>query len=75
MYASTVRFYAHLCLFLRLLEQDIPLLPTDTILDAYVEVLEAQGHGDLVALYVGALSQSAVHRYAAYLSRESLLSS
>ncbi|KAG8935349.1 Nucleoporin nup84 [Tulasnella sp. 418] len=68
LYALIVRFYVHLCLFLRLLEYNVPLLAADTIIEAYVEVLEEQGHGHLVALYVGALSQSAVTRYAAYLS-------
>jgi nuclear pore complex protein Nup107 len=75
LYASTVRFYAHLCLFLRLVgqTQTVPPLAAEAILDAYVGLLEPGGNADLVALYVGALSDTAVTRYALYLSSKRLL--
>ncbi|KAG8898971.1 Nucleoporin nup84 [Tulasnella sp. 403] len=68
-WAIVVRFYTHLCLFLRLIGYEVSLHATDVILSAYVGILESQGHGQLVALYVGALSENAVDKYASYLSR------
>ncbi|CEH16901.1 Nuclear pore complex, rNup107 component (sc Nup84) [Ceraceosorus bombacis] len=70
-YARLVRFFAHLVLFLRRLQVDKP--PSDmvanSILRAYVEVLEVDGAKDsLVAMYASALEpESATQSYAHFL--------
>jgi nuclear pore complex protein Nup107 len=62
------RFFAHLCLFLQLI--DVPVLPlaTQVILEAYLQVLEAAGQRKLIAMYAGALGDNAVDRYAMFLT-------
>lgn len=66
-----MRFFAHLVLFLRLL--DLPRPPPDVtsnaLLRAYVEVLEEQGaENGLIALYASSLEpESATQSYAHYL--------
>lgn len=69
-YARLTRFFAHLILFLRLIKWDN--MPNDivcnSILKAYVDVLESVGEADLVALYASSLeSESATESYAHYL--------
>lgn len=49
---------------------DTPLDAQNTILEAYMSLLQAQGKGDLVALYAGAFGEIAVEKYAMYLARE-----
>ena len=62
------RFFAHLCLFLQMI--DVPISPyaTQVILEAYLQVLEAAGQRDLIAMYAGALGDNAVERYALFLA-------
>ncbi|KAF9506540.1 hypothetical protein BS47DRAFT_1321765 [Hydnum rufescens UP504] len=67
-----VRFFAHMCLFLRHIGFSVPVHAADTILQAYISLLEEQERGDLVALYVGALGDNAIQRYAVFLSNLSL---
>ncbi|KAF8324711.1 nuclear pore protein 84/107 [Cantharellus anzutake] len=65
---QTLRFFAHICLFLRHIGRRTPPEATDVIIQTYIAQLEAQERGDLVALYVGALGDNAIQRYALYLS-------
>jgi nuclear pore complex protein Nup107 len=39
-YASMARFFAHLCLYLRLIDIPVPPDPTQIILEEYLQVLE-----------------------------------
>ncbi|EPQ52913.1 hypothetical protein GLOTRDRAFT_78934 [Gloeophyllum trabeum ATCC 11539] len=66
-YPYMTRFFAHLCLFLRMI--DIPVSPdaAQVILEAYLRVLEDAGQRDLIAMYAGALGDNAIQRYAAFL--------
>ncbi|PPR04880.1 hypothetical protein CVT26_012721, partial [Gymnopilus dilepis] len=66
-YDAMCRFFAHLCLFLQLIDVPTPLDSTHAILEAYIKVLEDAGQRDLIALYAGALGTNAVQRYAAFL--------
>ncbi|TFK71838.1 hypothetical protein BDN72DRAFT_816969 [Pluteus cervinus] len=66
-YAHMCRFFAHLCLFLRLIDISIPPLATQVILESYLQVLENAGQRDLIAMYAGALGDNAVERYAMFL--------
>jgi nuclear pore complex protein Nup107 len=66
-YAPLCRFFAHLCLFLRLIDVSIPPLAEQVILEAYLQVLEAAGQRELIAMYAGALGDNAVERYALFL--------
>jgi nuclear pore complex protein Nup107 len=72
-YARIVRFFAHLTLYLRLLNWDpMPdLVVCNSILKAYVQILEGLGEDDLVALYASSLeAESATESYAHYLKCE-----
>lgn len=78
------RFFAHLCLYLQMIDIPVPPLATQVILEAYLQVLEvrchtlpladnsnsiqAAGQRDLIALYAGALGDNAVERYAMFLT-------
>lgn len=62
------RFFAHLCLFLQLIETPVPPLATQVILEAYLQVLEAAGQRKLIAMYASALGDNAVDRYAMFLT-------
>lgn len=61
------RFFAHLCLFLQLVDTYVPPLATQAILEAYLQVLENAGQRELIAMYAGALGDNAVDRYAMFL--------
>ncbi|CAE6488486.1 unnamed protein product [Rhizoctonia solani] len=63
-----IRFFAHLCLFLTIIQQPVPADASAIILEGYIRVLEAEDQRNLVALYVSALGDNAVDRYAAYLA-------
>ncbi|QRV95712.1 nuclear pore complex protein [Ceratobasidium sp. AG-Ba] len=63
-----IRFFAHFCLFLTMIKQPVPANASAVILEAYIRVLENENQGDLVALYVSALGDNAVDRYAVYLA-------
>ncbi|OCH90763.1 nuclear pore protein 84/107 [Obba rivulosa] len=67
-YPVLTRFFAHLGLYLRLLGEDVPAEAMRTILEAYLQVLEAAGQRELIALYAGALGENAVERYATFLA-------
>ncbi|KAF8151524.1 nuclear pore protein 84/107 [Crassisporium funariophilum] len=66
-YNSMCRFFAHLCLFLQMIDVPVPPLSTQTILETYLAVLEEAGQRDLIAMYAGALGDNAVERYAMFL--------
>ncbi|KAK0213959.1 nuclear pore protein 84/107 [Armillaria fumosa] len=66
-YAPLCRFFAHLCLFLQMIEISVPPAAVQTILEAYLQVLEAAGQRDLIAMYAGALGENAINRYAVFL--------
>ncbi|KAF8321303.1 hypothetical protein DL93DRAFT_2130809 [Clavulina sp. PMI_390] len=67
-----LRFFAHFCLFLRQIGRDVPLDAANIILQAYIAHLEEERRGELVALYVGALGENAIQRYASFLSKLSI---
>lgn len=67
-YPTMTRFFAHLCLFLQLIDMSPPPLATQVILEAYLQVLEAAGQRELIAMYAGALGDNAVERYAMFLT-------
>ncbi|TFY66386.1 hypothetical protein EVG20_g4703 [Dentipellis fragilis] len=67
-YPSMARFFAHLCLFLQMIDIPVPPLATQIILEAYLQVLESAGQRDLIAMYAGALGDNAVERYALFLT-------
>ncbi|KAJ8474879.1 hypothetical protein ONZ45_g15800 [Pleurotus djamor] len=52
------------------LRDDIPTPPlaTQTILEAYIRILESAGQRELIALYAGALGDNAIERYALFLT-------
>ncbi|KAJ6459798.1 nuclear pore protein 84/107 [Mycena vitilis] len=66
-YTTMCRFFAHLCLFLQMIDIHVPPLSTQVILESYLQVLEAAGQRDLIAMYAGALGDNAVERYALFL--------
>ncbi|KAI6008883.1 nuclear pore protein 84/107 [Pisolithus orientalis] len=67
-YPTMTRFFAHLCLFLQMIEIYTPPLATQVVLEAYLQVLEAAGQRELIAMYAGALGDNAVERYAMFLT-------
>ncbi|KAH7921000.1 nuclear pore protein 84/107 [Leucogyrophana mollusca] len=67
-YPTMTRFFAHLCLFLQMIDVSVPPLATQVILEAYLQVLESAGQRDLIAMYAGALGDNAVERYAMFLT-------
>ncbi|KIJ62485.1 hypothetical protein HYDPIDRAFT_94356 [Hydnomerulius pinastri MD-312] len=67
-YPTMTRFFAHLCLFLQMIDVSVPPLATQVILEAYLQVLEAAGQRELIAMYAGALGDNAVERYAMFLT-------
>ncbi|EGO23158.1 hypothetical protein SERLADRAFT_450816 [Serpula lacrymans var. lacrymans S7.9] len=67
-YPTMTRFFAHLCLYLQMIDVPVPPLATQVILEAYLQVLEAAGQRDLIAMYAGALGDNAVERYAMFLT-------
>lgn len=66
-YVHMCRFFAHLCLFLQLIDAPTPPLATQIILESYLQVLEASGQRALIAIYASALGENAVERYALFL--------
>lgn len=67
-YSTMCRFFAHLCLFLQMIDIPVPPLATQVILEAYIRVLEGAGQRDLIAMYAGALGDNAIERYALFLT-------
>ncbi|KAI0031297.1 nuclear pore protein 84/107 [Vararia minispora EC-137] len=70
-YTSMTRFFAHLSLFLQMIDDKDAKessLATQKILEAYLSVLESAGQRALIAIYAGALGDNAVNRYALFLS-------
>jgi len=66
-YKSLTRFFAHLILYLHLIDLPTPPLSTQIILEAYIALLENAGQRELIAMYAGALGENAVERYAMFL--------
>lgn len=64
---SFIRFYTHLALYLKMVDLPVPPDAVQTILQAYLKVLEYCGLHDLIALYAAALGDNAVTRYATFL--------
>lgn len=67
-YPIMTRFFAHLCLYLKMIDIPVPPLATQVIFEAYLQVLEAAGQRDLIAMYAGALGDNAIERYAMFLT-------
>ncbi|THU96793.1 hypothetical protein K435DRAFT_754578 [Dendrothele bispora CBS 962.96] len=66
-YAPMCRFFAHLCLYLKMIDIDVPPDAVVVILEHYLQVLERAGQRDLIAMYAGALGDNAISRYALFL--------
>ncbi|KAK1227800.1 Nucleoporin nup84 [Marasmius sp. AFHP31] len=82
-YAPMCRFFAHLCLYLKMIDTSVPPNASSIILEAYLQVLEVKslllfsgllltrlkgaGQRDLIAIYAGALGENAIQRYALFL--------
>ncbi|KIY49632.1 hypothetical protein FISHEDRAFT_40657 [Fistulina hepatica ATCC 64428] len=66
-YPVYCRFFAHLCLFLQLIDMSPPPMAVQRILETYLEVLEDAGQHELIAQYACALGDNAVERYAHFL--------
>ncbi|KXN92482.1 hypothetical protein AN958_07429 [Leucoagaricus sp. SymC.cos] len=66
-YAPMCRFFAHLCLYLQMIDITVPPLATQVVLESYLQVLEDAGQRDLIAMYASALGDNAVERYAMFL--------
>ncbi|RDX54330.1 hypothetical protein OH76DRAFT_1341693 [Lentinus brumalis] len=67
-YPAMTRFFAHLCLFLQMIDMPVSPYAIQIILEAYLQVLENAGQRDLIAMYAGALGDNAVERYALFLT-------
>ncbi|KAI8970749.1 nuclear pore protein 84/107 [Trametes punicea] len=67
-YTTMTRFFAHLCLFLQMIDMPVSPFATQIILEAYLQVLEVAGQRELIAMYAGALGDNAVERYALFLT-------
>ncbi|THH10924.1 hypothetical protein EW145_g992 [Phellinidium pouzarii] len=67
-YPTLTRFFAHLCLFLQMIDIPVPADATQTILEVYLRVLEDAGQREHIALYASALGENAVERYALFLA-------
>ncbi|KAI9065014.1 hypothetical protein FKP32DRAFT_1675146 [Trametes sanguinea] len=67
-YTSMTRFFAHLCLFLQMIDMPVSPYATQVILESYLQVLEQAGQRELIAMYAGALGDNAVERYALFLT-------
>lgn len=50
-----------------MIDVSVPPLATQTIFEAYLQVLEDANQRDLIALYAGALGDNAIERYALFL--------
>ncbi|CDZ96991.1 Nuclear pore complex, rNup107 component (sc Nup84) [Phaffia rhodozyma] len=57
LYSQLLRFFAHLVLYLRLLDKSPPVEFANIILQAYLDVLEKEGRTELVAVYAGSLGE------------------
>lgn len=66
-YAPMCRFFAHLCLYLQMIDIAVPKIAMQVILESYLQVLEDAGQRDLIAMYASALGDNAVERYAMFL--------
>lgn len=66
-YPTMCRFFAHLALFLQMIDMPVPPHAMQIILEAYLQVLETAGQRELIAMYAGALGENAVERYALFL--------
>ena len=53
---------------MQLIDVSVPPLATQVILEAYLQVLEAAGQRELIAMYAGALGDNAIDRYAMFLT-------
>ncbi|KAH9043875.1 nuclear pore protein 84/107 [Lactarius pseudohatsudake] len=67
-YPTMTRFFAHLCLYLQMIDIPVSPLAIQIILEAYLQVLENAGQRSLIAMYAGALGDNAVERYALFLT-------
>ena len=55
--SQSVRFFAHLVLLLRTLGQTVPDEAANTIIQAYLRILEREGNDELVAMYAACLRE------------------
>ncbi|KAI5120989.1 hypothetical protein M0805_000450 [Coniferiporia weirii] len=67
-FPTLTRFFAHLCLFLQMIDVPVATDATQAILEVYLQVLEEAGQREHIALYASALGENAVERYALFLT-------
>ncbi|TDL18237.1 hypothetical protein BD410DRAFT_775281 [Rickenella mellea] len=67
-YPTLTRFFAHLCLFLQMIDVPVPPDATQLILEEYLQVLENAGQRTHIAMYAAALGANAIERYALFLT-------
>lgn len=68
-----MRFFAHLVLVLRTLNQPVPESAANSILEAYLSVLKSEGKDALVAMYAACLREgNGEESYARFLRGEQL---
>ncbi|KAG8826499.1 Nucleoporin nup84 [Serendipita sp. 401] len=64
---ESLRFFAHLWLFLNMINASNELSST-RIIEKYIEVLQQSGERDIVALYTSFLGHAAIRKYADFLA-------
>ena len=63
-----IRFFTHLILVLRIIGQPIPIIPSNAIIQAYLQILEREGRDPLIAMYAACLREgSGEESYARFL--------
>ncbi|CAG7850613.1 SubName: Full=Related to nucleoporin {ECO:0000313/EMBL:CCA72167.1} [Serendipita indica DSM 11827] len=66
--ASSIRFFAHVWLFLNMINVSNELTQSTTIIEKYIEILQKSGERDIVALYTSFLGHAAIKKYADFLA-------
>ncbi|KAG8811348.1 Nucleoporin nup84, partial [Serendipita sp. 399] len=65
---SSIRFFAHLWLFLTMIDASKELSPSTRIIEKYIEILQESEERDIVALYTSFLGHAAIKKYADFLA-------
>lgn len=68
----SIRFFAHLWLFLNMINVGEDLTQSTIIIEKYIEILQNAGERDIVALYTSFLGHAAIKKYADYLASQPL---
>ncbi|PVG02472.1 hypothetical protein CPB86DRAFT_697475 [Serendipita vermifera] len=65
---SSIRFFAHLWLFLNMINAPNDLTQSTLIIEKYIEILQNSGNRDIIALYTSFLGHAAIKKYADFLA-------